>query len=339
MGTMKGDGRVFMRGAVAWIDLTCSMHGRVRSPHGPNRAAAERAHAKRVRQKQRGECSCPVVRPPEPTLREQYMTWLAGRADVKTLHDDRTRVETRILPARLGTSGVFGDMLVVDIETHHVSEWIAWLKRQTGARGRPLSDSYRTNVYANLASILGEAKRKGVVDRNACDGLQRHERPRKANRGRTARGYYTGDALGILLGDPATPLNRRVSYAIMALAGCRFGEAAGLRWGDYDQGLSPLGLLRVERQYDGAPLKGSRGEPGPPRDVPVHPVLSTMLDEWRRIGFAQCFGRLPHRGDFLVPSLEGPERHRTVRNGLERLKEDCARLGIAPIKGARPTIT
>jgi len=60
--TKKGGGRVYMRGSVAWIDLTCSQHGRVRSPHGRDRRAAERAHRKRVRQKRRGECCCPECR-------------------------------------------------------------------------------------------------------------------------------------------------------------------------------------------------------------------------------------------------------------------------------------
>lgn len=64
-----------------------------------------------------------------------------------------------------------------------------------------------------------------------------------------------------------------------------------------------------------------------------------MQAEWRLSGWPKFFGRTPGPKDIIVPSLKGPEFHRTLRNGLERLKQDCELLGIAPVGGARPTVT
>ena len=51
-------------------------------------------------------------------------------------------------------------------------------------------------------------------------------------------------------------------------------------------------------------------------------------------------GRLvPTPSGRWVPSIRGPERHRTLRNGLERLKQDCELLDVRPMGGAKATVT
>lgn len=68
----------------------------------------------------------------------------------------------------------------------------------------------------------------------------------------------------------------------------------------------PIALLgRDNQQYDGQPLKGTRGRPGPARDLPVHPALAAMLAEWKLGGFTDWVERKPRADDHLVPDHGG----------------------------------
>jgi integrase len=76
--------------------------------------------------------------------------------------------------------------------------------------------------------------------------------------------------------------DRRVLYALKRLAGLRLGEAAGLRWEQYDEKAEPLGALNLAKTKTGVP-----------RRVPVHATLARMLAEWKLAGWKRTYGRMP----------------------------------------------
>ena len=69
-----------------------------------------------------------------------------------------------------------------------------------------------------------------------------------------------------LISDARIPPERRVQYALKAIAGLRHGEVAGLRWRHYDPALEPLGRLVIATSYD-----TGRTNTEVTRRVPVHP--------------------------------------------------------------------
>src|SRR5689334_21227457 len=61
---------------------------------------------------------------------------------------------------------------------------------------------------------------------------------------------YTREEAEALIGDERLPIVRRFYFALMLLGGLRAGEAAGVRWCDYNTSAEPLGRLLVATQND-----------------------------------------------------------------------------------------
>ena len=86
----------------------------------------------------------------------------------------------------------------------------------------------------------------------------------------------------LLISDRRVLQDRRTLYALKALAGLRHGEAARLRWWQLDGKREPLTGLNLGKTKGGVPLS-----------IPVHPVLRTLLTEWRDAGWERIYGRQP----------------------------------------------
>ena len=52
---------------------------------------------------------------------------------------------------------------------------------------------------------------------------------------------FTRDELECMISSPLIPWDRQIMYGLEGLAGLRHGEAAGLRWRNYDAVAQPLG--------------------------------------------------------------------------------------------------
>src|SRR6185503_19914861 len=111
-----------------------------------------------------------------------------------------------------------------------------------------------------------------------------------------AGAIYELDELVRLLSDPAIPPERRMLNALKGLAASRHGEAAGLRWCNRFPDMQPLGKLVVARSYD---KDGTKTQVS--RQVPIHPVLAQLLNEWWSFGWANVYGRRPTPKDYIVP--------------------------------------
>ncbi|HWO17115.1 MAG TPA: hypothetical protein VNO30_00005, partial [Kofleriaceae bacterium] len=85
---------------------------------------------------------------------------------------------------------------------------------------------------------------------------------------------YTVREVERLISDPAIPVERRVQYALKALAGLRHGEVAVLCWRHYDATAEPLGRLTIAVAYCSPTRRIKATKTEETRAVPVHPVLA-----------------------------------------------------------------
>lgn len=306
-------------GFVYEINFYSRVHGQRFENAGTDLRAALRLRAQRLREVREGTYTPGTSNVERITVREYAEQWLKTRGDVITVDDDRTRLDQQILP-------VIGDLRVGEVETKHILGLLEVWRTKVSARGTPFGKNTIRNFYGIVVTFFLDAEQQGLTLRNPCAGVRKSQRPQKAPRHEVQGIAFTPEQVSRLISDERTPADRRVLYALAFLTGTRFGETAGLRWRDYDPKREPLGHLRVERQYEDQPLKGKRGQGGPPRDVPVHPTLAVILAEWKLGGFPALLGRVAQPDDFIVPSREG--RCRSLRHSARKLAEDCARIGI-----------
>jgi integrase len=115
-------------------------------------------------------------------------------------------------------------------------------------------------------------------------------------------------------------------YALMGLAGLRFGEAAALRWRSYDPSLEPLGRLHIVTSYSTRARREKATKTEQPRLVPVHPVLAKLLGEWKLGPWQVLMKRAPMAEDLIVPSRLG--RNRSKNQGITKFHDDLQRIGL-----------
>lgn len=255
------------------------------------------------------------------TVTEFAETWLKEREDeVLTIDNDRTRFRLHILP-------VLGHFRVSEVTSANIVQLLNTVRTKLSDRcKKPLSKNTIRNVYANVNTMFNDAEQQGYTLRNPCHGVRKAQRPRKATRAETQGPSYTPEQAAQLISDERIPFDRRVLFALQFFTGTRHGEAAGLRWCDYDAARKPLGHFRLTRQYDGRPLKGRRGAPGPARDIPVHSTLAAILAEWRMHGASSLLQRAVRDDDFIVPFEDGSCRSQS--RSAYFLRADCRRVGI-----------
>ena len=231
------------------------------------------------------------------------------------MHDQWVRLERYVLPK-------LGKRPLASVERHDVKQLIAGLTIEGHLAPRSIH-----HVYDALRSLFAYALANDppLVDRTPCTlKVKRGELPvkRDKNPGWRAEATFSHGELLLLFTDERNPIDRRAFYALTFFCGNRFGEAAGRRIRDYDKHAQPLGRIRCATQYDDRPLKGE----APPRDIPVHPFLAWMLEQWLGSGFELIMGRRPRPEDWLVPSRMG--RVRSLKHMEHRLEQDLERIGL-----------
>jgi integrase len=183
------------------------------------------------------------------------------------------------------------------------------------------------NLRGTLSAIYEHGRFRELCDENPCARL-RGKLPSKSKQHRPC---YTGTEAVQLFTDDRIPEAWRVFYALAGLAGLRMGEVAGLRWKDYNRDALGLGSLFVHVQYDDRRLKTATGDDDKERMVPVHPVLASILAQWKLSGFAHVYERPPTADDRIVPDARDMKAL-TVGVVSKRAPKDCAAIGI-PNKG------
>lgn len=250
------------------------------------------------------------------TVKRYALDWLKRRTTV-TVKDDESRLTRHVLP-------MLGGLLLADVRPRHVRD----LVRALAARDEEaLAPRTVRNVYGVLHTMFHDAQVEELVDANPCV-LKRDDLPKKVDKDPAWRptAIFVREEVEALISDERIPHDRRVVYAILALAGLRFGECAALTWGAYDVTLSPLGKLIVASAYSVKKKAVKSVKTERPREVPAHPTLAKILAEWKLSGWQQLMERPPRPDDQIVPSRLGA--HRSVNHALKRFKEDCDRIGL-----------
>jgi integrase len=163
------------------------------------------------------------------------------------------------------------------IAAHHARDLVRQLRRKQSARGTVLAPRTVRHCFWLAHRIAHDAEVDELIDRNPFV-LRRGELPGKVDRDPTWRqnAIFTRDEVEHVISDERIPLDRRVVYALLFLAGLRFGEVAALRWRFYESIAEPLGRLMIAHSYNTKrrTVKGTKTEQ--PRQVPVHRVLANI---------------------------------------------------------------
>lgn len=252
------------------------------------------------------------------TLAAYAATWLPERTEqIRSAADEERWLRLHVLSR-------IGDRVIGELTPPDVAAWVRSL-RDAGLAARSVR-----NAHGVLVALLGHAKFHSVILSNPAKDLPRGMLP---TIGRSKRPAYRVHEVSTLVYDSRIDWSRRIVYAIAAFTGCRPGEACGRRWRDLEA-REPMRALRITTQWNDAPLKGSRDEDNAERLVPVHPELDRILDEWRRIGWEKCHGRLPRADDWIVPGDIAGTVPLTRHQVTKAHARDLARVGLELDAGA-----
>ena len=257
------------------------------------------------------------------TVAELIERWIAQREarGVAAVQDEKTRLRSHVVP-------VLGGMRPRELRPRHVRDFIVSLRHKRSARtGELLAPRTVRHVYAALRQVLHDAVVDELLESNPCV-LKRGDLPRKTDkdpRWRSGAVFSRGE-IEALIYDERIPEDRRVLYALEFLTGMRSGEAAALRWSAWNESTAPLGKLAVAVSYDSRAKAEKATKTERPREVPVHPVLASVLASWRESGWARFMGRRPTNDDLIVPAARGGSRN--VSYSLKAFHLDLATLGL-----------
>ena len=158
--------------------------------------------------------------------------------------------------------------------------------------------------------------------------LKRGELPKKqdADPEWRSRATYTVREVERLISDARIPPERRVQYALKAIAGLRHGEVAALGWRHIDHTAEPLARINVVRAFCSKTGRLKSTKTGETRAVPLHPVLAKILAAWKLSHWERIYGRPPTDDDLVVPTRNLTSIN--VADANHAMKEDLAMLGL-----------
>ena len=251
------------------------------------------------------------------TVARYERQWTAERKvqGVITATDESSRLCRHVMP-------ILGSTKLEELRPRHIRDLVRHLRANTDLAPRTIR-----HIYGALHTMLHNAVVDELLVANPCV-LKRHDLPKIVDKDPTwrAQAVFTRGELEQIVSDERIPEDRRVLYALLGLAGLRFGEAAALRWRSYNSVLEPLGQLVVAASYNTNLQREKATKTEQPRLVPVHPTLASVLATWKLGGWAAMVGRAPSLDDLLIPSRLGVNR--SHGHGLKKFHADLDRLGL-----------
>lgn len=229
-----------------------------------------------------------------PLTVARYMElWLKDREKrgKASTPDDRQRLETYVEP-RLGA------LLLTEVTPLRIRDFVRELRANSGRAART-----QIHVYRTLKQMFKSAKIEGLVTSNPCE-LEHGELPAKrdADPEWRSQATYTVHEVERLISDVKIPVERRVQYALKAIAGLRHGEMAALCWRHLDYTAEPLARINVVQAWDSRAKKIKSTKSGDTRAVPMHPTLAAILASWKLEHWERIYGRAPTPDDHVVPT-------------------------------------
>jgi integrase len=312
-------GYVFKRGAKLWIgwwDADKKLHQASTGLPVGQEAKAEETMRKVEARAKAGEQIDEFMLGPV-TVRRYHERWTRDRIanGLYSAADDGTRITLHALPS-------IGRLNMEDVRPRHIRDLIKSLRATSKLAPRTIR-----HVYGALHTMFRDAMVDELIPSNPCI-LKRGELPKKVDKDPTWRAgaVFTRGELEQLISDERLPTDRRVLYALLGVAGLRFGEAAALRWRNYESTMEPLGRLLIATSWCTSKRKEKGTKTEQPRLVPIHPTLAKILAEWRLGGWQVLMGRAAGPDDLIIPSRRGA--HRSRHHSLELFRQDLDRLGL-----------
>ncbi len=178
-----------------------------------------------------------AVAPPRAITVRAYATeWSRLRLEqgLSTAADEFARLRIHALP-------VIGDLAMTDVRPRHIRDLIRLLRTNNQLAPRTIR-----HVYGALRTMFRDAVVDELISGIPCI-LKRGELPKRVDKDPKwrASAIFSREELVKLISDARLPPDRRVLYGLLGLAGLRFGEAAALKWGSYDETQKPLGRLLI----------------------------------------------------------------------------------------------
>ena len=246
------------------------------------------------------------------TVSEYAEVWIAERrAACLDWKNDESRLRHHVLP-------VLGGMPLKDVRKKHLIALFKALR----AEGK-LAPATIRNIYSGISALLRDSEDAELIEQAPAKLTAKHlGKLRDKDPSWRGQAVFTRDEVEMIISDERIPEDRRMLYGLDFLAGVRHGEAAALRWRHYDETRKPLGELRIEVGYRSDEARVKSTKTGAIRYVPVHPVLASMLAEWKLAGWERLVGRPPRPDDLIVPlSPADAARRKSRRRELEPFRD------------------
>ncbi len=170
--------------------------------------------------------------------------------------------------------GTFGPMLLGAITTGDIEKYFAKRKSSKTYRGTPPSKAQMNRERQFLGSVLGMAKRWGLIDRNFVEDVKKLREDNSQDR------VLSPDEEKEIL--KASPMFLVPIIIVATNTGMRLGEILGLRWAEVDRKDGEAvqgGFIRI-----GSESKGHRA-----RHVPINAVLKMTLDAQKPVASEDGF--------------------------------------------------
>ncbi len=236
------------------------------------------------------------------TVSEWEATWTKAREKtVWSSHQDSLKLTRHVLP-------VLGGRRLAEVTQDEIRALV-----QGWRDGGALAPRSIRNLFWIMGKMFTDAVTAKKIDRTPCV-LIKGDRPviRDADRRWRKTAVFGRGEAEQLVSDLRMPERERVLWGLGFFAGLRLGEISALRWRDYDMVREPLACLNVSSSYTriNGEEKGTKTEN--PREVPVHPELEELLQNWRRAGWEEFHGAEPKPNDLVLPNQA--LRHLTDNN-------------------------
>lgn len=261
----------------------------------------------------------------------------------KTISDwksDEARMGLHVFPGHKG----IGEKALREIKPRHLVDLFSELRAKKKEDGSPaLAPKSIYNIYGVLKALFRDAIMDELVAATPCVLDARHLGPNEdADPEWRDTALYSRAELEALISDPRIPTDRQVLYALQGLGAARAGEADALRWKHYDPSMADaatgaLGRLTIAKSHAKDHTKTGRA-----RAMPVHPVLASLLAEWKLSGWPAMMGRQPTPEDLIVP-MPAPTKGKGYRAPLgsmrtnsitfKALRQDLQALGFRHRRG------
>lgn len=221
--------------------------------------------------------------------------------------------------AKLSIGPHLGAITLAKLAPAHVSAWLATLREEGSAHGKPLSPKSVKHAFALLRSALRWAMRHDLVGRNVCEAIDAPTVPRSQ-----ARAIDEDEASRLF---EAADVTRWGPFFRLALAtGARRGELLAIRWDDVkltDVGQSILMVRRAIVEVKGQGLVEKSTKTDRERSIPLGTLAVEALRRQRSLQAAERLaagtlykdsGRVfqDPRGNLVAPFL-ATEAFRTLR--------------------------